>query len=219
MATTLPRTMCMEAAEVMARGPLVHVERQDVRRAIHRCLGTLSPREASVIRRRFGLEDGHEATFGELATEDGVTRGRIHQLQKRALQKIRARAVVHGLTEFVPDDGRAPRVPPTCARCRRRPRFKAPSRWLPIHDERLITMGWALGPTPLCDACQSELRKRAEAQAAFELGPNIHLLCGGVVVEYSWPFVQCRKCFVVWNATWLTDEVHHTGAVAARSQQ
>ncbi len=52
-------------------------------------LKTLTPREESVIRLRFGLSDGRCHTLEEVGTEFNVTRERIRQIEAKALRKLR----------------------------------------------------------------------------------------------------------------------------------
>ena len=52
-------------------------------------LETLTPREASVLRLRFGLEDGRPRTLEEVGKEFNVTRERIRQIEAKALRKLR----------------------------------------------------------------------------------------------------------------------------------
>ena len=52
-------------------------------------LFTLSPREARILRLRFGLQDGHSYTLEEVGQRFGLTRERIRQIQSEALKKLR----------------------------------------------------------------------------------------------------------------------------------
>ncbi len=52
-------------------------------------LNTLTPREAKVLRLRFGLEDGRARTLEEVGREFNVTRERIRQIEAKALRKLR----------------------------------------------------------------------------------------------------------------------------------
>jgi RNA polymerase primary sigma factor len=49
----------------------------------------LDPREASILRHRFGLDGGKEKTLEQVGQKFGVTRERIRQLQNSALLKLR----------------------------------------------------------------------------------------------------------------------------------
>ena len=52
-------------------------------------MNTLTPREAKVLKLRFGLEDGKARTLEEVGREFEVTRERIRQIEARALRKLR----------------------------------------------------------------------------------------------------------------------------------
>ena len=56
---------------------------------LERQLSTLTPREASVIRLRFGLVDGKTRTLEEVGKEFDITRERIRQIEAKALRKLR----------------------------------------------------------------------------------------------------------------------------------
>jgi len=52
-------------------------------------MNTLTPREAKVLKLRFGLEDGRARTLEEVGKEFDVTRERIRQIEAKALRKLR----------------------------------------------------------------------------------------------------------------------------------
>ena len=52
-------------------------------------MNTLTPREAKVLKLRFGLEDGRARTLEEVGREFEVTRERIRQIEAKALRKLR----------------------------------------------------------------------------------------------------------------------------------
>ena len=52
-------------------------------------MNTLTPREAKVLKLRFGLEDGKARTLEEVGREFAVTRERIRQIEAKALRKLR----------------------------------------------------------------------------------------------------------------------------------
>ncbi|MBE6548016.1 MAG: RNA polymerase sigma factor RpoD [Ruminococcaceae bacterium] len=60
-----------------------------LREVIERELQTLTPREAHVIKLRFGLYDGRTRTLEEVGKEFDITRERIRQIEAKALRKLR----------------------------------------------------------------------------------------------------------------------------------
>jgi len=66
--------------------------RSEESRELQRLLQVLSPTEARVLRLRYGLEEGAELTLGEVGTRFKLSRQRIQQIERRALDKIRDRA-------------------------------------------------------------------------------------------------------------------------------
>jgi RNA polymerase primary sigma factor len=64
-------------------------------------LNTLTPREARVIKMRFGLEDGTEHTLEEVGQIFAVTRERIRQIEGKALRKLRHPIRSRGLRAFL----------------------------------------------------------------------------------------------------------------------
>lgn len=59
------------------------------RQQLTRLLDSLSARERHVIQLRFGLHDGRSRTLDEVGAEFGVTRERIRQIERKALNKLR----------------------------------------------------------------------------------------------------------------------------------
>ena len=56
---------------------------------LEQILSTLSPREARILRLRFGLQDGHAYTLKEVGAKFGLTRERIRQIERHALRRLR----------------------------------------------------------------------------------------------------------------------------------
>ena len=60
-----------------------------LREQLEEVMNTLTPREAKVLKLRFGLEDGKTRTLEEVGREFQVTRERIRQIEAKALRKLR----------------------------------------------------------------------------------------------------------------------------------
>ena len=60
-----------------------------LREQLSEVMSTLTPREAKVLRLRFGLDDGKTRTLEEVGKEFNVTRERIRQIEAKALRKLR----------------------------------------------------------------------------------------------------------------------------------
>lgn len=60
-----------------------------LREQLEEVMNTLTPREAKVLKLRFGLEDGKSRTLEEVGREFKVTRERIRQIEAKALRKLR----------------------------------------------------------------------------------------------------------------------------------
>lgn len=52
-------------------------------------IGRLDDRTASIIRSRYGMEDGRERTLTEVGKQHGLTRERIRQIEKHALAELK----------------------------------------------------------------------------------------------------------------------------------
>jgi len=64
-------------------------------------LQILNPIEERVLYLRFGLEDGRNYTLHEVGKVFGLTRERIRQIEKKALQKLRESSKSRWLKEFL----------------------------------------------------------------------------------------------------------------------
>jgi len=56
-------------------------------------LGTLDPRSADVVRRRYGLLDGRQAKLADIALVWGITAERVRQIERHAISKLRDRSM------------------------------------------------------------------------------------------------------------------------------
>ncbi len=69
--------------------PLQSAYQTLLREKLEEVLATLSPREARILRLRFGLQDGRGYTLEEVGQKFGLTRERIRQIEGKALRRLR----------------------------------------------------------------------------------------------------------------------------------
>ncbi len=72
-----------------AETPYEKLEEKTVTKMLQEMIKTLDPREATILRFRFGLDGGSEKTLEEVGEKFGVTRERVRQIQNIALKKMR----------------------------------------------------------------------------------------------------------------------------------
>jgi RNA polymerase primary sigma factor len=72
-----------------------------LREQLQAVLGTLTEREAGVLRLRFGLTDGQARTLDEIGQVYGVTRERIRQIEAKTMSKLRHPARCQVLRDYL----------------------------------------------------------------------------------------------------------------------
>lgn len=68
---------------------------------VEEMLATLTPREARILRLRFGLENGRAYTLEEVGEKFGLTRERIRQIEGKALRRLRHPMRARQLREYL----------------------------------------------------------------------------------------------------------------------
>ena len=76
--------------EAQEQGPEDQVMEQSMRTAVRGLLSTLSDKEQDIITRRFGLDGTKPMSLKEIGEVYGLTKERIRQIEKRALERLRA---------------------------------------------------------------------------------------------------------------------------------
>jgi RNA polymerase primary sigma factor len=72
-----------------------------LREKVEEVLSTLTPREARILRLRFGLQNGRQYTLEEVGQKFGLTRERIRQIEGKALRRLRHPRRSRQLRDFV----------------------------------------------------------------------------------------------------------------------
>ena len=63
-------------------------DRETLTKKIRDALTVLTPRENEILRMRYGLDHNETLTLDELGREFGITRERIRQIEKAAIEKL-----------------------------------------------------------------------------------------------------------------------------------
>jgi RNA polymerase primary sigma factor len=81
--------------------PMQSVFQSMLKEKIDEVLGTLTPREARILRMRFGLDTGTPFTLEEVGEKFGLTRERIRQIEGKALRRLRHPRRARQLKEYL----------------------------------------------------------------------------------------------------------------------
>jgi RNA polymerase primary sigma factor len=79
-----------------------------LRERVNEVLSTLSPREARILRLRFGLDNDRPYTLEEVGQKFGLTRERIRQIEGKALRRLRHPCRARMLREYIEPGRRIP---------------------------------------------------------------------------------------------------------------
>jgi RNA polymerase primary sigma factor len=84
-----------------AISPTDYAANEMLKAELKEVLLTLTDREESVLRLRFGLDDGRPRTLEEVGKVFGVTRERIRQIEAKALRKLKHPSRSKKLKDFL----------------------------------------------------------------------------------------------------------------------
>ena len=75
-------------ADVRQKGPEAEMVETDNLTHVYKMLETMDPREATILRMRFGLDDSEPKTLKEIGESLGLTRERVRQIENEALNRL-----------------------------------------------------------------------------------------------------------------------------------
>ena len=90
--------------DAMAESPLDSATVESLRETVHGVLSQLTPREAKVLRMRFGIDLSTDHPLEEVGKQFDVTRERIRQIEAKALRKLRHPSRSEQLRSFLIED-------------------------------------------------------------------------------------------------------------------
>jgi RNA polymerase nonessential primary-like sigma factor len=90
-------------ADSEATKPTEAVEFELMRRQLGSVLDSLEPREAAVVRLRYGLADGNPHTLDDIAKKFNLSRERIRQIERETMAKLRHPSRAQSLRDYLDD--------------------------------------------------------------------------------------------------------------------
>ncbi len=90
--------------DLMTVSPIENATSEGLREAVQAVLNSLTPREAKVLRMRFGIDMNTDHTLEEVGKQFDVTRERIRQIEAKALRKLRHPIRSDNLRNFLEEE-------------------------------------------------------------------------------------------------------------------
>lgn len=87
--------------DAAAAQPYETLVREEMKNILSRLLGMLTERQQQVLRLHYGLEDGRCISFEEISGVLGVSKERVRQIERQAMDKLQKLGTEMGLEDFL----------------------------------------------------------------------------------------------------------------------
>ena len=84
-----------------ASQPQEELVRKELERILDKLLGALDARQQQILRLHFGMEDGHVHSLEEISKLLGISKERVRQVEKQAMDKLQKLGANLGLEDFL----------------------------------------------------------------------------------------------------------------------
>ena len=87
--------------DMEAPQPQEELVRKEMTDLMDKLLGDLTPRQQTILRLHFGMEDGVCHSLEEIGQQLGISKERVRQVEKQAMEKLQAMGTSMGLADFL----------------------------------------------------------------------------------------------------------------------